>query len=50
MTDPYDKEFVRTEKHFSNLYWGCSIAAFCVWAEENGYNYMGSDSAGNNAF
>lgn len=47
---PYDEEFVRTKKHFSNLYWGCSIAALCSWAEDNGYYYMGSNSAGNNAF
>lgn len=50
VTVPYDAGFIRTEKHYSNLYWGCSIAAFCGWAEENGYYYMGSNSAGNNAF
>lgn len=50
VTIPYDAEFFRTEKHYSNLYWGCSIAAFCGWAEQNGYYYMGSNSAGNNAF
>lgn len=50
VTVPYDAQFVRTEKHYSNLYWGCSIGAFCGWAQENGYYYMGSNSAGNNAF
>ncbi len=50
VTVPYDAEFFRTEKHYSNLYWGCSIAAFCGWAEKKGYYYMGSNSAGNNAF
>lgn len=50
VTVPYDAEFFRTEKHYSNLYWGCSIAAFRGWAEKNGYYYMGSNSAGNNAF
>lgn len=50
VTVPYDAAFVRTKKHYSNLYWGCSIAAYCRWAEENGYYYMGSNSAGNNAF
>lgn len=50
VTVPYDAEFIRTRKHFSNLYWGCSIAALRGWAEENGYYYMGSNSAGNNAF
>lgn len=47
---PYDKEFVRTKAHYSNLYWGASIAAFREWAENNNYYYMGSNSAGNNAF
>ena len=50
VTVPYDAGFARTEKHYSNLYWGCSIAAFRGWAQENGYYYMGSNSAGNNAF
>lgn len=47
---PYDESFVRTQKHYSNLYWGASIGAFCEWAEQNQYYYMGSNSAGNNAF
>lgn len=50
VTVPYDAEFVRSRKHYSNLYWGGSIAAFCGWARENGYYYAGSNSAGNNAF
>lgn len=47
---PYDETFVRTEKHYSNLYWGASLGAFLKWAEKNGYYYMGSNSAGNKAF
>jgi hypothetical protein len=47
---PYAPEFVRTKKHYSNLYWGVSIAALRDWADRNGYYYMGSNSAGNNAF
>lgn len=47
---PYDAEFVRTNAHYSNLYWGASLAAFRDWAEKNNYYYMGSNSAGNNAF
>lgn len=50
VTVPYDPEFVRTKKHYSNLYWGGSIVAFCNWAEKRGYYYMGSNLAGNNAF
>lgn len=47
---PYDENFIRTEKHYSNLYWGGSIRTFCDWAEENDYYYAGSNSAGNDAF
>lgn len=47
---PYDETFFRTKKHYSNLYWGASLGAFCNWAEKNEYYYMGSSSAGNNAF
>lgn len=50
VTVPYDPAFVRTEKHYSNLYWGCSIALFLDWSLYNGYYYIGSNSAGNNAF
>ena len=50
VTVPYDEKFFRTDKHFSNLYWGCSLGALCDWAERNGFYYMGSNSAGNNAF
>jgi len=47
---PYDKNFDRTKSHYSWLYWGASLAAFCNWAENNNYYYMGSNSAGHNAF
>lgn len=47
---PYDEKFFRTDKHYSNLYWGASLGAFCDWAERNNYYYIGSNSAGNNAF
>ena len=47
---PYDENFIRSKAHYSNLYWGASIAAFRDWAEDNNYYYMGSNNAGNNAF
>lgn len=50
VTVPYDKTFFRTEKHYSNLYWGCSLKALRSWAEEKGFYYVGTNSAGNNAF
>lgn len=50
VTVPYDAKFVRMDKHYSCLYWGASISAFCDWAEEHNYYYVGSNMAGNNAF
>ena len=46
VTVPYDEKFFRTDKHFSNLYWGCSLGALCDWAERNGFYYMGSLTEG----
>lgn len=50
VTVPYDETFFRTDKHYSNLYYGCSLGALCDWAEQNGFYYMGSNSSGCNAF
>lgn len=50
VTVPYDEDFFRTDKHYSNLYWGASLGAFKDYAEKKGYYYMGSNSAGHNAF
>lgn len=50
VTIPYDEGFYRTDSHYSNLYWGASLGAFKDYADQNGYYYFGSNSAGNNAF
>lgn len=47
---PYNPSFYRTSAHSSNLYWGCSIAAWEHLARKKGYALVGSNSAGNNAF
>ena len=47
---PYDASFVRTEKHFSNLYFGASLAAFDHLATQRGYSLIGTNSIGSNAF
>ncbi len=47
---PYDPEFDRTRAHHSNLYWGASLAAICLAAERKSMAFVGSNSAGNNAF
>jgi hypothetical protein len=50
ITIPYDPLFVRHRAHYSGLYFGCSIAAYCLLAEKKGYAFVGSNSQGNNAY
>ncbi|MDX1994896.1 MAG: hypothetical protein SF029_21105 [bacterium] len=50
VTVPYQPDFFVTKAHPSNLYWGASLAAFCQLAERKGYRFVGSNSAGHNAF
>lgn len=49
-TIPYDSEFERTKKHYSNLYYGASLGAFYDLAIEKGYCFVGCNKAGNNAY
>lgn len=50
VTIPYDPDFIRTNAHYSNLYWGCSLKALTLLAKDKGYTLVGSNSAGNNAY
>jgi len=50
ITIPYDENFIRGKAHFSHLYWGASLPALCHLAETKGYCFIGSNSAGNNAY
>lgn len=50
VTIPYDSKFVRNRAHFSNLYFGASIQALYRLGRKKGYEYIGTNSAGNNAF
>lgn len=50
ITIPYEPGFHRTKAHYSNLYWGTSIRALWSLAERKGYAFVGSNSAGNNAY
>lgn len=50
ITVPYDPHFQRTRKHFSNLYFGASLAALADLAEKKGYALVGCSSSGVNAF
>lgn len=47
---PYEPGFRRSVSHYSNLYWGASLAALVQLGVRNGYRFVGSNSAGNNAF
>lgn len=47
---PYDKSFYRTDKHYSNLYWGASLLALKYIADKKGYALVGCNLAGNNAY
>lgn len=47
---PYDPQFYRMKAHYSGQYFGASVAAFNLIAEEVGYYFIGCNSAGNNAY
>jgi hypothetical protein len=50
ITIPYRPDFDKTKHHYSNLCFGASLAAICRLAEEKGYEFIGSNSEGCNAF
>ena len=50
VTVPYKKNFIRSEEHYSNLFYGASIKAFIDMMKKKNYFFIGTNSAGNNAF
>lgn len=50
VTIPYDPGFDWRTAHYSLLYWGASLPAFCHLAERRGYAFVGANSNGLNAF
>jgi hypothetical protein len=50
VTIPYRADFQRTKAHHSNIYSGASLAALCKLGTRKGYAFVGSNTAGNNAF
>jgi len=50
ITVPYDENFMRTNAHYSNLYYGASISAITDLANKKGYSLVGSNKFGNNLF
>lgn len=49
-TVPYDPGFVRSQKHSSKLYYGASLKALVSLGKEKGYEFIGCNSKGNNAY
>ncbi len=50
VTVPYDPAFTREQAHDSHIYYGASLKALCQLGNEKGYAFVGTNSAGNNAF
>ena len=50
VTVPYDPNFNRNNKHYSNLYFGASIKAMQVLLESRGYLLVGTGMQGGNAY
>lgn len=47
---PYDKNYTRSNAHYSNLYYGASLPALNYAASKKGYSLVGCNLAGNNAY
>jgi len=50
VTIPYDASFDRMAAHHSGLYFGASLRALWLLAQQKGYELIGSNSHGTNAF
>jgi hypothetical protein len=50
ITVPRKDNFNRTVAHYSNLYFGASLAAWIDLFEQKGFVFVGSNRVGNNAF
>jgi hypothetical protein len=47
---PYQPDFQRFKAHYSGLYWGVSLPALFELGETKGYDFVGSNLGGNNAY
>ena len=50
LTIPYNKDFSRKKKHYSNLFFGCSICALIQLMKKKDYEFIGTNTQGMNAF
>lgn len=47
---PYDPSFIRSQNDSKKLFWGTSLQAICDLAIEKGYDFVGCNLNGNNAY
>lgn len=47
---PYKDDFFVTDAHYSNLFFGASLKAMNDLANKKGYQFIGTNTAGNNAY
>ena len=45
-----DDGFIRSNAHYSTLFWGASLLSLYNLANKKGYSFIGCNSAGNNAY
>lgn len=50
ITIPYNASFYRQHAHYSNIYYGASLAALNYLAEKKGYSFIGCNSNGMNSY
>lgn len=50
VTVPYDESFIRSNAHYSKIYYGASISAFVSLLNSRGYKLVASNFSGNNIF
>lgn len=50
ITVPYRPDFVASEEHYSRIIFGASVPAFEHLAAEKGYQFLGCNANGNNAY
>jgi hypothetical protein len=50
VTVPYDEKFFRTDAHYSNVYFGASLRALVNLGKQKGYDFVGCNKIGANAF
>ena len=50
LTIPYEKNFDRNKKHYSKIFFGCSIQALIKLMKQKNYIFLGTNSEGMNAF